>query len=82
MGAILAFSCRLGLEGMGQLRHVHHPLPAQHLGHAVAPPICQPGPTVRKSPGPGLGWGKMIGLKAGRGCLYSQGGWEGLAGEP
>ncbi|KAM7232582.1 hypothetical protein CapIbe_017343 [Capra ibex] len=30
---------------MGQLRHVHHPLPAQHFGHALAPPICQPGPT-------------------------------------
>lgn len=32
--------------GMGQLSHVHHPLPAQ-LGHAVAPQIHQPGGTVR-----------------------------------
>ncbi|XP_044899958.1 photoreceptor disk component PRCD isoform X1 [Felis catus] len=32
-------------EGMGRLSHVYHPLPAQHLGHALAPPIRQPGPT-------------------------------------
>lgn len=37
----------VGLQGgMGQLSHVHHPLPAQ-LGHAVAPQIHQPGGTVR-----------------------------------
>ncbi|TEA30733.1 hypothetical protein DBR06_SOUSAS4110195 [Sousa chinensis] len=30
---------------MGQLSHVHYPLPAQHLGHALAPPIRQQGPT-------------------------------------
>ena len=70
----MAFSYRLGLEGMGQLRHVHHALSAQHLGHALAPPIRQPGPTVRNSLGHGLGgWGETIGLKAGRVSLDSAG---------
>ncbi|KAK2496764.1 hypothetical protein MC885_018611 [Smutsia gigantea] len=44
---------------MGQLCHVHHPLPAQHLGHALAPQICQQGPTVRNLWV--MGWGEATG---------------------
>lgn len=69
-GAILASLADSAPEGMGQPSHVHHPPPAQHLGYALAPTLCQPGPTVRNRLGHGLGWGRncVAELEGGRGC--------------
>lgn len=84
-GAILASLADSAWEGMGQLSHVHHPPPAQHLGYALAPTICQPGPTVRDW---AMGWGGgrncVAKLERGRGCLDLRGvgGLQGLAGTP